>query len=135
MMPKEEFMQLCSGDQILIRSKRGNYKRTIVSGPADSEDGKAITLPIRNKSWTGRAYTVCFWNDIKHRIIKKLSSRADMLANGDEILLLLNWCPKPSTLIAREIREAKSRPCRSMKNKRIMEAVIKTHRELKGVGL
>lgn len=134
-MTEQDFQNLRSGDVILIRSKRGIYKRTVVTGPSDFEPKhKGIVVPIRNRSWTGRCYTVLNWNDIRYKLVGVQKARADLLVNKDEIYRLLNWCDQPSKLISRELKE-RNRSCGALKQEHIVRRVIKTHVALKEVGL
>lgn len=133
-MTQEEFMQLRSGDVVLIRTKLGVYRRTVITGPADFDPPhKGITVPIRHRSWTRRGYTCLFWNDIKHKLAGKLKTRTSELMNKEEIFKLLNWCDKPSSLIERELKERHK--CGALEMPAIRKMAVAAHKALKGVGL
>lgn len=134
MITRDQFMRLRSGDVLIIKTKRGSYRRTVITGPADWEPARPyLVLPIRRKSWTGRCRTTQDWNSIGHRIAGVAKTRARLLINKDEIFSLLNWCDKPSRLIERELKERHR--CGALNNRCIARKVMAVHRELKGVGL
>lgn len=108
MIAREEFLRLKQGDVLLIRTKKGRmYTRTILQGPADKADpphGDAVHLPKLCRSWTGRAYTVYFWHELKERAtVTGLKSKH--LINTFEHERLLNQGLNPRRELVREIQE------------------------------
>jgi hypothetical protein len=136
-MTRDEYMKLRCGDVILWKFGNSTMRRTIIEGPGDHDDPRkqCITIPIRRRSWTGRGTTVYCYNDVKGKVVGKLSKRQPLLANKEEIFSLLNWHIHPSQLIARELKDCARNVSQAITKAKIMKAAIRTHAELKGVGL
>lgn len=110
MITKEEFNQLKGGDIIIWK---GIYMRTILCGPLDKPDqGKAVEFSIRRRSWTNRAKTVYFWNDIKHWItIPHKKAKGLIMKSEVEVLKSIGFDPRKelASEIKREEAYAKRR--------------------------
>lgn len=105
MITREDFMLLGAGDVIVWhRNHNSPYFRTISEGPRDSgHDG--VYLPIRQRSWTKRAHTCYFWNDLKN-IITKTGKRVDMLLTEEELERILRMGIKPKADLDFNISES-----------------------------
>lgn len=106
MITKEQFMSLGAGDVLIWHRNPNNpYFRTVSEGPRDS--GKnGIHLPIRNRSWTGKSYTVVFWNDVKN-ICTLAKIKRDTLFDSMELDRLLELGLKPKRDILHTASENK----------------------------
>lgn len=114
MMTFAQFKRLKPGDILLMRSKRGPYKRTIV----DSSDYEAmkpshahVTFPIKRRSWTNRARTSYSFVDLKHKIIRKVG-HTTKLCTGMEVQELKDIGFNPRREMLREVREEAARKLR-----------------------
>lgn len=108
MITREEFLRLKQGDVLLVRTPKGRmYTRTILQGPADEADphhGDAVYLPKLCRSWTRRAYTVYFWNELKDRA-EVTGLKSKHLINTFEHERLLRQGLNPRREMVREIQE------------------------------
>lgn len=63
MITKDEWQSLKPGDVLRWEYPDGTYiLRTVMA-----KGYRCVTLPIRNRSWTGRMHTCYAWSDIAHR--------------------------------------------------------------------
>lgn len=98
-MTRKQFQSLKPGDLILWRKR---YLRTVIQGPRWPSG--AITIPIHNRSWTRRAYTVRFFNDVKD-FAEVTGKRTAWAALKSELLRLKEIGFNPRKEYFREIRE------------------------------
>ncbi len=108
MISKSDFNNLRHGDVVLWRNGSSAVYRTVIDGPADKDEreGNAVTLAIRRRSWTGRAYTVYGWNDIKHRI--KLIKKTSLVMLAEERDRLKDIGFNVRRELARTLKEARA---------------------------
>lgn len=113
-MTFKQFKRLKPGDILLMRSKRGPYKRTIVD-TTDYEPEKPshahVSFPIKRRSWTRRARTTYSFTDIKHRIIRKVG-HTSKLCTGMEVQELKDIGFNPKRELVKELREEAARKLR-----------------------
>jgi hypothetical protein len=108
-MTRKEWFRLKAGDVLLFKS---GLVRTLIEGPADKpgEDTQNgyVKFPTRRRSWTNRAYTVYLWNDLKHKVVKKLTKTNRLMLKA-EWRHLENIGFNPKKEIMREVKEETER--------------------------
>lgn len=85
-LTKKQYLALKEGDTVLWRNK---FLRTVVSAPKHPSGG--IRFTIRRHSWTGRASTTYFYNDIKDKIKPHGKTKLAILKSEVEVLTYLGW--------------------------------------------
>lgn len=89
MISKKEFTKLRHGDVVKIN----NVFRTVLIGPSDHKNPNwhcGLKLPIRCRSWTGRAVTTKCYHDIKHILSTTGRRNNRFLINKEEAFRLIN---------------------------------------------